>query len=51
MDVEGRISDQLKVVAKFRDLAMVLEGEAGKHKIHGMLADELGDHAISWLSQ
>ncbi|KAL8659732.1 MAG: hypothetical protein Q9226_000288 [Calogaya cf. arnoldii] len=49
VDVEGRLSDQLKVVAKFRDLAMILEGMEGMEKIHEMLVAELGEHALPWL--
>ncbi|KAL8854260.1 MAG: hypothetical protein Q9221_000974 [Calogaya cf. arnoldii] len=49
MDVEGRLSDQLKVVARFRDLAMILEGMEGMERIHEMLVAELGEHALSWL--
>ncbi|KAL8674329.1 MAG: hypothetical protein Q9168_001258 [Polycauliona sp. 1 TL-2023] len=49
VDVEGQLSDQLMVVAKFMDLAMDLEGMEGKQKIHEMLVGEIGEHAIAML--
>lgn len=50
-DAQGRLSNQLSVVAKFRDLALTLQGREGMQRIHGMLAAELGERALSMLPQ
>ncbi|KAL8921923.1 MAG: hypothetical protein Q9172_003772 [Xanthocarpia lactea] len=50
-DAEGRLSDQLKVVGKLRDLALILKGEEGMNKIHEMAVDELGGVVLSLLPQ
>ncbi|KAL8909794.1 MAG: hypothetical protein Q9171_004884 [Xanthocarpia ochracea] len=50
-DADGRLSDQLKVVGKLRDLAFILKGEEGMNKIHEMVVDELGGIVLSLLPQ
>ncbi|KAL8855527.1 MAG: hypothetical protein Q9178_007847 [Gyalolechia marmorata] len=50
-DAEGRLSDQLKVVGKLRDLALNMKGEEGMNKIHEMVVDELGGVVLSLLPQ
>lgn len=50
-DAQGRLSNQLTVVAKFRDLALTLQGREGMRRIQGMLAAELGERALSVLPQ
>lgn len=50
-DADGRLPDQLKVVGKLRDLALILKGEEGMNKIHEMVVDELGEAVLSLLPQ